>query len=103
MSQELAEVVCRQRRAQWSAIRQCKEAWYRKDAVTDEVLLLAHIGSTSVIAKMRLKLVTKRDRVSCGDGKWRNRSLVDFVGFDQAGNACFETVGKPRYRWEPRR
>lgn len=103
MSQEFSASMLRQKRAQRDAMRQCREAWYRKDVVTDEVWLLAHIGSTSAIAKMRLKSVTRRDREACGDGKWRNTSMVDFVGFDKQGNVCFETVGKPRYRWERRR
>lgn len=115
MSQEFTASAHRQKRAQRDAMRQCKESWYRKDAVADEVWLMAHIGSTSAIARMRLKSATRRDREACGDGKWvkaENSVLWSAVvayafGYRDWGkpmslSEVYRNL-KPRYRWEWRR
>lgn len=57
----------------------------------------------ATVAKHRLRSIVRADRKACGDGKWVCRSYVDWVGFDVDGSYLFETVGKPRYRWERRR
>jgi hypothetical protein len=120
MNAELVDSVCRERRAQNSAIRQCQEAWYREELVTDEVWLLAHFGSTASIAKMRLKASTRADREACGDGKWVCCYRPTSWLFDAVMNACWHggeityrgrrvsmvvalRFLKPRYRWERRR
>ncbi|PJL51474.1 hypothetical protein B9Y74_05620 [Stenotrophomonas maltophilia] len=103
MNQEFVEVMRRQKRAQRGALRLCEESWYRKDAVTDEVWLLAHIGSTSAIAKMRLKSAIRSDRQACGDGKWVKVSEGMYFSWPMGEPEPVFIGCKPRYRWERRR
>ncbi len=103
MSQEANASLRRQKRAQRDAKRQCKAAWFRLDLPTDEVLLLAHIGSTSAIAKMRLKSAVRNDRWDCGDGKWVKVSEGMYFSWPMDEPEPVFVGCKPHYRWERRR